>query len=451
MRSLLAGHVFVGVFVAVHGSNFWCNQTADGLCESSGEDLFSEHEMRDFVHRVNSTPRPVSSSQTVDSSTIKGKVLAGYQGWAKVSGSKWKHWSKDGKEPDPSKKNEHFEMVPDVREYPSAALHDTRFRHNGDNSVVKLYENSKDGVVDLHFKWMKEYGMDGVLLQRFITHHSELGSEAQSHGDTVLRQTDAAAAKHGRVYAMMWDMSSGGNSWDQDLKNDWKANVKSYTRSRQYLKENGKPVVAIFGIGLSSRAKATPSKSLSLIRWLQAQGCYVIGSGPFYWRTRNNDAASGFDEVHAAFDAIMPWAVGRYNSVSRFNSKHNSQIEGDAALTRSRGQGYAPVAFAGYSYRDTNKINQIPRNAGLFFQAQIDAHLNTEGATFYYIAMFDEVQEGTAIYKFASNRAESAKGRTFVTADMDGVACPGDHYLTMAGQYAAAAKRVHATSPALVV
>ena len=54
--------------------------------------------------------------------------------------------------------------------------------------------------------------------------------------------------------------------------------------------------------------------------------------------------------------------------------------------------------------------------------------------------MFDEVQEGTAIYKFAANESESAAGRAFVTASIDGVECPGDMYLKLAGQYAAAAK-----------
>jgi hypothetical protein len=135
----------------------------------------------------------------------------------------------------------------------------------------------------------------------------------------------------------------------------------------------------------------------------------------------------------------MPWAVGRYNTVSDFQSLL-PMIEGDAKLTSSRQQDYAPIAYAGYSYRDTDKINFIKRNAGQFFQAQSDAFLKLKGATFYYIAMFDEVQEGTAIYKFAANEEESAAGRTFVTASIDGVACPGDLYLSMAGLYAAAAK-----------
>merc|ERR1711916_226167 len=78
-----------------------------------------------------------------------------------------------------------------------------------------------------------------------------------------------------------------------------------------------------------------------------------------------------------------------------------------------------------------------------FFQAQIDTYLSV-GASFYYIAMFDEIQEGTAIYKIAATEQESAlPAGCFLTASSDGVTCSGDHYLTMAGQYAAAA---HGTS-----
>merc|ERR1719359_493419 len=127
----------------------------------------------------------------------------------------------------------------------------------------------------------------------------------------------------------MWDMSGAKSSWDSDIKNDWKNHVKKYVSSKQYLRENGKPVVCIFGIGLRDRQQAKPSMSLSLIRWLQAEGLYVIGSGPYYWRTDGHDAASGFDKVHAAFDAVMPWAVGRYNTVTDFQHKV-PQVKGDA-------------------------------------------------------------------------------------------------------------------------
>jgi len=421
-------------------AHFWCPKTEDGLCETSGEDVFSLGEMRDFVNRTQSLAGTFVN-QLVDPSTIKNKVLAGYQGWDGAR-STWDHWSDHGV---PGPTDYHFEMVPQMGEYPSGALHNTNFKYNGNGKTVPLYENVAEGVVDLHFNWMKTYGLDGVLLQRFISECVNPG-KALTQRNKILEQVDAAAAKHGRVYAMMWDMSGGSAQWDTDIKNDWKNYVKKYTSSKQYLKENGKPVVCIFGIGLTDRQQAKPSMSLALIRWLQAQGLYVIGSGPYYWRTDGHDSASGFDAVHAAFDAIMPWAVGRYNNVNDFQKKV-PQIQGDAKLTSSRNQGYAPIAYAGYSYHDSNKINFIKRNAGQFFKAQIDTFLAMKGTTFYYIAMFDEVQEGTAIYKFAANEAESAKGAEFVTASIDGVECPGDFYLTMAGQYAAAAKNGQTLAP----
>jgi hypothetical protein len=188
-----------------------------------------------------------------------------------------------------------------------------------------------------------------VLLQRFISECTR-PSRSLSQRNEILEQVDVAAAKHGRTYAMMWDMSGAKSTWDNDIKKDYVTFVKNYTSSKQYLKEGGRPVVCIFGIGLPDRAVATPSSSLALILWLQAQGLYVIGSGPYYWRTGGHDAAKGFDGVHAAFDAIMPWSVGRYNTISDFSQKMAS-VEGDAKLASSRKQGYAPIAYAGCATR----------------------------------------------------------------------------------------------------
>ena len=92
----------------------------------------------------------------VDVSTLKNKVLAGYQGWGGARNT-WDHWSNDGAAPSAARKNEHFEMVPQIGEYPSSALHNTDFTSNGRGSIVSLYENAFDGVVNLHFKWMKDY------------------------------------------------------------------------------------------------------------------------------------------------------------------------------------------------------------------------------------------------------------------------------------------------------
>merc|ERR1712023_34508 len=129
---------------------------------------FTQEGLKKNVRNILASHQSVSREETVNASTIKNKVLAGYQGWDSAR-STWDHWSKDGNTPDPSAKNEHFEMVPEIYEYPNAARLDTNFRYIGNGDAVQLYENAAPGVVNLHFQWLHDYGISGVLLQRFIS------------------------------------------------------------------------------------------------------------------------------------------------------------------------------------------------------------------------------------------------------------------------------------------
>jgi len=399
-------------------SRFWC-QTSDGLCNETSEKIPQEL-MQEFVNNVSS--RPSLTSTQVDASTIKNKVFVGYQGW--VETGKWKHWFADDK---PDASHNHFEMIPSMDEYPTSSTRATNVKYTN-GQTLSLYDNTQSGVVDLHFKWMQSYGLDGILLQRF---------GATGHNNKVLASADAAAKKYGRIYAVEWDIGQRADShWDSKLKDDYDKVLKNYVHNSQYSKEKGKPVVAIFGIGCPKHEFATASSAKSLIQWLQGKGLHVIGSGPFQWRKN-----SGFQEVFAQFDAIMPWAVGAYSGAAGF-AKQQSTLAADVQLTSKRGQDYAPVAFAGSSRGswDKSRFNSHPRNGGTFFQSQIDHHLQLKGATFFYVAMFDEVQEGTAIYKFAANKGESCQGAQWLTADIDGVKVPGDHYLTMTGHFTSDAK-----------
>ena len=378
-------------------------------------------------------------------------MLAGYQGWAGARGT-WEHWTNDGQmapsATDPDVNHwEHFEMIPQMGEYPLGALQATGFKYHGNGSVVNVYANAAEGVVDLHFQWMKDYGMDGVLLQRFISDVINPG-KGLDHFNTILAQADAAAAKHGRTYAIMYDMSGAASTWDTDIDADFVSHVKNYTSSERYLKEQGRPVVCIFGLGLVDHAQATVASSLRFVRSMQANGFYVIGSGPYYWREGTHDALPGYSGVFTAFDAIMPWSVGRYSSALDF-SRLGPLVEADAALTQSRGQGYAPIAFPGYSYRDTevrlcglcafvrprvpcvscvsrlppvsfyrdtNKINFIRRYAGQFFRAQFDAYLNTGRE----LLLHSHVRRGTS-------RLQPAGSRSRVDLEWISSAPPGIH------------------------
>ena len=50
------------------------------------------------------------------------------------------------------------------------------------------------------------------------------------------------------------------------------------------------------------------------------------------------------------------------------------------------------------------------------------------------IAMFDEVNEGTAMFKAASRRSDAPDQGYWLTLDADGTALPSDWYLRLAGK-----------------
>jgi len=89
-----------------------------------------------------------------------------------------------------------------------------------------------------------------------------------------------------------------------------------------------------------------------------------------------------------------------------------------------------PVVFPGFSWHNLNgaELGSIPRLKGRFLWSQIVANKKA-GADMLYIAMFDEVDEATAIFK-CTNTPPTSGGTKFLT--LDGL--PSDFYLRLAGQ-----------------
>ena len=85
------------------------------------------------------------------------------------------------------------------------------------------------------------------------------------------------------------------------------------------------------------------------------------------------------------------------------------------------------MIFPGFSWNNIQPQNRknstIPRNHGSFFWKQL-AGAASEGAQMIYVAMFDEIDEGTAIYKTA-HRVPVGESK-FISVDDD---IPSDHYL----------------------
>jgi len=72
-------------------------------------------------------------------------------------------------------------------------------------------------------------------------------------------------------------------------------------------------------------------------------------------------------------------------------------------------------------------VDQIPRQRGEFLWSQLYG-AKRAGASMLYVAMFDEMDEGTAIFK-CSNEVPVGQTSKFVTYD----GLPSDFYLKLVG------------------
>ena len=376
----------------------------------------------------------------VNADGLNGKVMAGYQGWFNAEGDGGKrgynHWSTKGAMPGPE--TVRVDMWPDLTEYSSRERYPTDFRHQ-DGSIAEVFSSYNRPTVVRHFKWMEEHGIDGVFLQRFI--NSLKRGNSLAHNNHVLANVRAGARKHGRVYALMYDLSSLEPGQADVLIDDWKRLLRDtkMTRDRAYLHHEGKPLIALWGCGFHSHDKPRPSmadwqKIVEFLKNDQESGGLAIMLGvPSGWRTQTRDSIKDADlhEVLALADVISPWTPGRYKTPEAATKHARTYWEEDVVWCEERGIDFLPVAFPGFSWANMKpgaELNAIPRAGGQFLWSQIAA-AKRSGADMLYIAMFDEVDEGTAIFK-VTNNPPVGEGAQFATYE----GLPSDHYLKIAGK-----------------
>jgi hypothetical protein len=380
----------------------------------------------------------VQAQDVVDATTLNNKIMAGYQGWFGApgdgSGYGWIHWGDGGG--NINAKTVTIDYWLDMREYDSDELFETDFVYN-DLTKAGLFSSYTRKTVDRHVKWMKDYGIDGVFVQRFIS--SALARTNQR--DTVLQNVRYGAEKYGRVFANMYDMSGGKpETFVEDVKNDWIHLVDDLkiTESPSYLHHNGLPVLSLWGVNVGgSSGVITAQHWNELLQWftVDAPEKYRVtlkagvGNG---WKTDGPE----WQTVYDMFEFISPWSVGRYRDNSSADNFRDKYYGPDLTETASRDVGYIPVVFPGFSWANLyegNELNSIPRNGGKFFWRQFYNAIDA-GCNMVYIAMFDEVDEGTAIFKLAENKSQTPTTGQFVTLDIDGYDLPSDWYLKLAGE-----------------
>jgi hypothetical protein len=383
----------------------------------------------------------LSAAGAVDPSTLDNKVLIGYQGWftCPSDGSqRWTHWSSGV----PTADSLTVELYPDLSELDP----DERCEVPGmtiGGKPAYLFSSRNQKTVSRHFRWMKEYGLDGVLVQRFV------GTIRGKHadGDVVLKNIMAAAMESGRTFAIEYDISGGNaETFAQTLKDDWAYLVDELkvTSHPNYQRHNGKPVLSIWGMGLNDgHPPADPLTAKDLIEWFKfkAPMQYLVtymGGTPARWGTLTADARKdpAWAEVYAAMDVVQPWNVGRYGTLEAVDRWKQDVLVPDVELAAANHQIYMPVIFPGFSWHNLKRNateNQIPRLRGEFFWRQA-YNAKMAGAKVLKIAMFDEVDEGTAIFKVASHRKDAPDQGYWLTLDADGAELPNDWYLRLAGE-----------------
>jgi hypothetical protein len=376
----------------------------------------------------------------VDATTLDRKLLMGYQGWFGCpqdgsSANRWIHWFRSQT---PVATNATVDFWPDVTEFDADELFATGMTlPNG--SPAKVFSSYNQKTTLRHFKWMKENHLDGVFLQRFS---SSLGSGSTfAFRNQVASNVRLGADAYGRVFAIMYDIS-GQNAATlvSTLTNDWTylTGTMHITNSPRYLRHKGKPVVAIWGFGFTDRP-GTPQDAQTVVAWFKAAGCTVMGGVPTNWRTLKGDSQTNaaWAAAYRALDIISPWAVGRYSTMTGADNFKNTYIVPDLAECRTQGIEYMPVVFPGFSWHnlkgDPAPLNQIPRNGGTFYWRQV-YNAVAAGCTMIYGAMFDELDEGTAMLKMAPTPNELPVEGPFVPLNMDGMGLPSDWYLRVADQ-----------------
>ena len=364
--------------------------------------------------------------------SYKGLVMTGYQGWFNTKGDGtdrgWNHYGRI------EQGRIGVEMWPEVTEYKKT--YKTPFKlANGDPAY--LFSSYDESTVQLHFNWMQQYGIDGAFVQRFVVNLKH--KQGKHHNDKVLSVAMSAAEQNKRAIAIMYDFSGMGDGDEDIIISDFKnlvdsLKITSRGNNQSYLYHNGKPLVALWGVGFDDNRNYALKNVRIIMDFLQNDpiygGCSILLGVPTQWRDLTADMLPDpqYLEIFKKADIIHPWFVGRYNEARI--PKMMERIREDLAWCKLNKVDYVPVVYPGFSWhnmRPESPLDQISRNRGQLFWKQLSGAIQN-GVEMIYVAMFDEVDEGTAVFKIS--KSVPVGNTEFVTLETD---IPSDYYMYLTG------------------
>ncbi|SDE68198.1 hypothetical protein SAMN05216464_108197 [Mucilaginibacter pineti] len=372
---------------------------------------------------IDHTPSPVGD--------VVGKVVVGYQGWFAAIGdgspiNRYWHWSNTW-EQKPSPTNTAIHAWPDVRDYTTTFPTDYENLNNG--QPANVFSSFTDQTINTQFKWMKDYGIDGAALQRF----NPSGLEGPVR-DAMAAKVKTAAEANGVKFYIMYDVS-GWTNMKTEMEADWTNKMSVYTSSSAYAKQNGKPVVCIWGFGFNDSNHAfSADDCVAVIKWFQGKGLYVIGGVPTNWLKQESDSRPQFLSAYKQFDMLSPWMVGRIGNANQSDGFFVNTNKADQAYCNANGIDYQPCILPG-------DLGAHQRAHGDFMWRQF-YNMTRLGAQGIYISMFDEYNESNQIAKTAESQDFVPKNSGFVSLDEDGTKCSSDYYLRLTGDGAKMFKKI---------
>lgn len=346
-------------------------------------------------------------------SGLSGKVVTGYQGWFRAegdgSGMGFQHYRK-GRRFEPGSCS--IDLWPDVSEFDDDERYPTAFQHK-DGRTAEVFSSIHPKTVDRHFSWMAKYGIDSAFVQRFASHGARQRRDHRGlkYENRKLMLCRDAAIQNNRSWVLMYDLSGLKDDDFERLAEDWKQlrrkmQLGTDSNDSSYLHVNGKPLVAIWGVGFSEDRNYSLEKSEWFIRLLKHNpewgGMSIMLGVPYYWREQKRDAIDD-PKLHSVLqlaDVISPWSVGRYRGEKDFAYEMTQHQHADRKWCTEHQIDYLPVLWPGFSWRNLKgeAKSQVPRDKGRFLWRQFLATV-TSGGSSAYVAMFDEMDEGTAIFK----------------------------------------------------
>gem|GEM_PF-629678 len=370
---------------------------------------------------------------SVDASTMKGKLLCGYQGWFRTPGDEdntgWQHYIADWGTPiSPAKIT--VDYWPEMTELNASESYKADGFTNPDGSQATLFSSDNARTVLRHFQWMEAYGIDGVAVQRFMP-----GATPDAASLHVLKDVSAAASSTGRSYFVEYDMSGFDMSNGKDvtlvptITKDWHylVDTMKLTSDARYLHQGGMPVIGIFGFYEDRFSAVTANAILDIFKGPGPYQAFVAGAGAWYWNVQNYSDA--WKTMMYRMGSYQPWNTG--NSGGHVGDVPvTSYWAADKAALEAHGVMYVPQVYPGSSALNRDRKPWGPptedRGSGSFLWSQLATAANL-GADSVFLGMFDEMDEGTQLIKVSQTPPTQANFR-----DYQGL--PSDAYLCFAGQ-----------------